>query len=139
MNIYIYIYTCMYTEYSIHVFSVHGFHLVFRFPLFYSITLHFLAAVSKNVSVFPEFVRGSTPLGCGEREELRTFTMELSTFQQVPPCGWAVFSQWSMCLDAFPPTRTRNKWIGSPPLKISIIFFSRFFCCCDIFMKRHKK
>ena len=23
-------------------------------------------------------------MGCGEREELRTFTMELSTFQQVP-------------------------------------------------------
>ena len=36
---------------------------------------------------FHGFFRGSSPLGCGEREELRTFTMELSTFQQVPGTG----------------------------------------------------
>ena len=60
---------------SIHVFS---FHLVFRFPL------HLPSHRFQKKLRTMDFFQGSSPLGCGEREELRTFTMELSTFQQVP-------------------------------------------------------
>lgn len=79
---------------SIRVFS---FHLVFRFPL------HFPSHrfQPKNCEAWI-FFRGSSPLGCGEREELRTFTMELSTFQQVP----------------FPVVQTMVDSVGMPVAKL---------------------